>query len=196
MQKPEAEHRINLITGVTAPYRGYCLLATWCVCVYLSIAHHCRLTLIDKYNSDSQIFIFLLSTRAGKIFICFFVVKLVMTVTMISAGGLGINLSSANVVILHDIDFNPYNDKQAEDRCHRVGQTRCVREVWLVVSSCVFACVSVGMLRRGTEPLQDWFQCWTRQTVVQQRWCVCACIMHTPKEGGSHEFEFYRQLND
>lgn len=40
------------------------------------------------------------------------------------AGGLGINLTSANVVILHDIDFNPYNDKQAEDRCHRVGQTR------------------------------------------------------------------------
>ena len=45
---------------------------------------------------------------------------------MVSVGGIGINLSSANVVILHDIDFNPYNDKQAEDRCHRVGQTRCV----------------------------------------------------------------------
>ena len=27
-------------------------------------------------------------------------------------------------VILHDLDFNPYNDKQAEDRCHRVGQTK------------------------------------------------------------------------
>lgn len=40
------------------------------------------------------------------------------------AGGLGINLTSANVVILHDIDCNPYNDKQAEGRCHRVGQTR------------------------------------------------------------------------
>ena len=39
-------------------------------------------------------------------------------------GGLGINLTSANMVVLHDIDFNPYNDKQAEDRCHRVGQTR------------------------------------------------------------------------
>lgn len=59
--------------------------------------------LIDEYNTDSDIFVFLLSTRAG---------------------GLGINLTSANVVILHDIDCNPYNDKQAEDRCHRVGQTR------------------------------------------------------------------------
>lgn len=63
----------------------------------------CRIVLIDEYNTDPDIFVFLLSTRAG---------------------GLGINLTSANVVILHDIDCNPYNDKQAEDRCHRVGQTR------------------------------------------------------------------------
>lgn len=62
-----------------------------------------RIHLIDEFNSDMGIFIFLLSTKAG---------------------GLGINLTSANVVILHDIDCNPYNDKQAEDRCHRVGQTR------------------------------------------------------------------------
>eukprot|EP00058_Branchiostoma_floridae_P004301 XP_002589789.1 hypothetical protein BRAFLDRAFT_90470 [Branchiostoma floridae] len=62
-----------------------------------------RLQLIDQYNNNTDIFIFLLSTRAG---------------------GLGINLTSANTVILHDIDFNPYNDKQAEDRCHRVGQTK------------------------------------------------------------------------
>uniref|UniRef100_A0A3Q3VIL1 DNA helicase n=1 Tax=Mola mola TaxID=94237 RepID=A0A3Q3VIL1_MOLML len=60
------------------------------------------IVLIDEFNTDPDIFVFLLSTRAG---------------------GLGINLTSANVVILHDIDCNPYNDKQAEDRCHRVGQT-------------------------------------------------------------------------
>ena len=64
-----------------------------------------RQELIDTYNSQPDIFVFLLSTRAG---------------------GLGINLTAANVVVLHDIDFNPYNDKQAEDRCHRVGQTRFV----------------------------------------------------------------------
>ena len=57
--------------------------------------------------------------------------KLVLYIIVVSvlyshAGGLGINLTSANVVIIHDIDFNPYNDKQAEDRCHRVGQTRCM----------------------------------------------------------------------
>jgi len=59
--------------------------------------------MIDSFNTDASIFVFLLSTKAG---------------------GLGINLSAANVVILHDIDFNPYNDKQAEDRCHRIGQKR------------------------------------------------------------------------
>merc|ERR1719234_2024237 len=64
--------------------------------------------LIDKFNRDEQIFIFILSTRAG---------------------GLGINLTAANTVILHDLDFNPYNDKQAEDRCHRVGQTKEVKVI-------------------------------------------------------------------
>lgn len=43
------------------------------------------------------------------------------------AGGLGINLTAADTVIIHDIDFNPYNDKQAEDRCHRVGQDKWVK---------------------------------------------------------------------
>ncbi len=62
-----------------------------------------RQDLIDDYNENSDVFAFLISTKAG---------------------GVGINLTAANVVILHDIDYNPYNDKQAEDRCHRVGQTK------------------------------------------------------------------------
>ncbi len=61
--------------------------------------------MINQYNTDDKIFIFLLSTKAG---------------------GVGINLTAADTVIIHDIDFNPYNDKQAEDRCHRVGQTRYI----------------------------------------------------------------------
>ena len=44
--------------------------------------------------------------------------------SLLFTGGLGINLTSANVVVIHDIDFNPYNDKQAEDRCHRIGQNK------------------------------------------------------------------------
>merc|ERR1711936_874150 len=67
-----------------------------------------RQIMIDQYNTDDSIFIFILSTRAG---------------------GLGINLTAANTVILHDLDFNPHNDKQAEDRCHRVGQTKEVKVI-------------------------------------------------------------------
>lgn len=62
-----------------------------------------RQLMIDLYNMDESLFVFLLSTKAG---------------------GLGINLTAADTVIIHDIDYNPYNDKQAEDRCHRVGQTK------------------------------------------------------------------------
>ncbi|KAI5735103.1 hypothetical protein M8J77_014178 [Diaphorina citri] len=70
-----------------------------------------RQELIDEYNRDQDLFAFLLSTKAG---------------------GLGINLTAADTVIIHDVDFNPYNDKQAEDRCHRVGQTKPVTIMRLI----------------------------------------------------------------
>ncbi|KAI8376297.1 SNF2 family N-terminal domain-containing protein [Radiomyces spectabilis] len=70
-----------------------------------------RQPLIDEFNENDDIHVFLLSTKAG---------------------GFGINLTSANVVILYDMDFNPQNDKQAEDRAHRVGQTRDVTVIKLI----------------------------------------------------------------
>ncbi|KAA0713941.1 SMARCAD1A [Triplophysa tibetana] len=70
-----------------------------------------RIGLIELYNTSLEIFVFLLSTRAG---------------------GQGINLSSANSVIIHDIDCNPFNDKQAEDRCPRMGQIRTVQVIKLI----------------------------------------------------------------
>ncbi|KAF5905300.1 ATP-dependent helicase 1A, partial [Clarias magur] len=88
-----------------------------------------RIGLIDEYNTDPEIFVFLLSTRAG---------------------GQGINLASANVVILHDIDCNPFNDKQAEDRCHRMGQSRSVQVIKLISKDSIEAC----MLRVGQEKLK------------------------------------------
>ncbi|XP_067269714.1 SWI/SNF-related matrix-associated actin-dependent regulator of chromatin subfamily A containing DEAD/H box 1A isoform X2 [Pseudorasbora parva] len=88
-----------------------------------------RIGLIDKYNTSPEIFVFLLSTRAG---------------------GQGINLASANTVILHDIDCNPFNDKQAEDRCHRMGQTRTVQVIKLISKDSIEA----SMLRVGQEKLK------------------------------------------
>ncbi|CAE7308793.1 CHR5, partial [Symbiodinium microadriaticum] len=58
---------------------------------------------IDHFNSSSECFCFLLSTRAG---------------------GLGINLASADTCILFDSDWNPHQDLQAQDRCHRIGQKK------------------------------------------------------------------------
>ncbi|VDQ03024.1 unnamed protein product [Trichobilharzia regenti] len=87
-----------------------------------------RQTLIDRFNSSS-IEVFLLSTRAG---------------------GLGINLTGADTVIIHDIDFNPYNDRQAEDRCHRLGQKNPVHVIRLVSEGTI----EEGILRRASEKLQ------------------------------------------
>ncbi|KAK8734847.1 hypothetical protein OTU49_005686 [Cherax quadricarinatus] len=88
-----------------------------------------RQDLIDQFTEEEDIFVFLLSTRAG---------------------GLGINLTAANTVIIHDIDFNPYNDKQAEDRCHRVGQTRPVKIIRLVSKDTI----EEGMLEIAQDKLQ------------------------------------------
>ena len=66
-----------------------------------------RLHAVDRFNRKScQRFVMLLSTRAG---------------------GLGLNLTSADVVIIFDSDWNPQNDLQAMARAHRIGQTRAVR---------------------------------------------------------------------
>lgn len=88
-----------------------------------------RIDLIDEFNDDDDVFVFLLSTKAG---------------------GLGINLTAANVVIIHDIDFNPYNDKQAEDRSHRMGQTKDVMVYRLIAKDTI----EEGMLQIATEKLQ------------------------------------------
>lgn len=68
---------------------------------------------IDRFEREEDSFLFLLSTRAG---------------------GVGINLVSATVVILFDSDWNPQNDVQAQARCHRIGQTKDVRVYRLVTS--------------------------------------------------------------
>ena len=53
------------------------------------------------------------------------------------AGGLGINLTGADAVVIHDVDFNPEIDRQAKDRAHRIGQTKPVDVYRLVAEGTV-----------------------------------------------------------
>ncbi|NWT61741.1 SMCA1 protein, partial [Erythrocercus mccallii] len=79
--------------------------------------HEEREEAIDTFNApNSSKFIFMLSTRAG---------------------GLGINLATADVVILYDSDWNPQVDLQAMDRAHRIGQKKPVRVFRLITDNTV-----------------------------------------------------------
>ncbi|XP_069922564.1 probable global transcription activator SNF2L1 isoform X11 [Oryctolagus cuniculus] len=79
--------------------------------------HEEREEAIEAFNvPNSSKFIFMLSTRAG---------------------GLGINLASADVVILYDSDWNPQVDLQAMDRAHRIGQKKPVRVFRLITDNTV-----------------------------------------------------------
>lgn len=81
-------------------------LRGWKVCrIDGSVPQESRRRQIDDFNADPDHRLFLLSTRAG---------------------GQGINLASADTVVLFDSDFNPQQDLQAQDRCHRIGQARPV----------------------------------------------------------------------
>lgn len=73
--------------------------------------------MLKTFNApDSPYFVFLLSTRAG---------------------GLGLNLQTADTVIIFDSDWNPHQDLQAQDRAHRIGQTKEVRIFRLVTEKSV-----------------------------------------------------------
>ena len=81
-------------------------LRGWPVCrVDGGVKQEDRAEQIEAFNTQKSHKLFLLSTRAG---------------------GLGINLTSADTVILFDSDWNPQQDLQAQDRAHRIGQTRPV----------------------------------------------------------------------
>jgi hypothetical protein len=86
-----------------------------------------RRDMVEDYQTKPEIFIFLLSTRAG---------------------GLGINLTAADTVIFYDSDWNPTMDEQvsiillfliskAMDRAHRLGQTRQVTVYRLITKSTI-----------------------------------------------------------
>lgn len=72
-----------------------------------------RQAVVDEFNSNPNAFVFLISTKAG---------------------GLGLNITSANKVVIVDPNWNPAYDLQAQDRAYRLGQTRDV-EVFRLISA-------------------------------------------------------------
>ncbi|KAI9811851.1 MAG: hypothetical protein M1827_005202 [Pycnora praestabilis] len=82
------------------------LIHDWNICrIDGQVKQDDRRQQIKAFNEDPDYKLFLLSTRAG---------------------GQGINLAAADTVILFDSDWNPQQDLQAQDRAHRIGQTRPV----------------------------------------------------------------------
>lgn len=75
-----------------------------------------RQMLMERFNADDRVFAFILSTRSG---------------------GFGINLIGADTVVFYDSDWNPAMDAQAQDRCHRIGQTREVHIYRLISENTV-----------------------------------------------------------
>ena len=75
-----------------------------------------RQQIVDRFNNDHKIFCFISSTRSG---------------------GIGLNLTGADSIVFFDTDWNPAMDKQAQDRCHRIGQTRTVHIYRLITLSTI-----------------------------------------------------------
>jgi SWI/SNF-related matrix-associated actin-dependent regulator of chromatin subfamily A member 5 len=103
-----------------------------------STAHEDRIAAIDEYNKEgSEKFLFLLTTRAG---------------------GLGINLTTADIVVLFDSDWNPQADLQAMDRAHRIGQKKQVMVFRFVTENAI----EEKVLERAAQKLR------LDQLVIQQ----------------------------
>lgn len=117
----------------------YCVFREYNYCrIDGTTAHEDRIAAIDEYNKpDSDKFIFLLTTRAG---------------------GLGINLTTADIVVLFDSDWNPQADLQAMDRAHRIGQIKQVKVFRFVTENAI----EEKVLERAAQKLR------LDQLVIQQ----------------------------
>ncbi|POS86767.1 P-loop containing nucleoside triphosphate hydrolase, partial [Erysiphe pulchra] len=117
----------------------YCVFRAFNYCrIDGGTAHEDRIAAIDEYNKpESEKFVFLLTTRAG---------------------GLGINLTSADIVVLYDSDWNPQADLQAMDRAHRIGQKKQVVVYRFVTESAI----EEKVLERAAQKLR------LDQLVIQQ----------------------------
>jgi len=117
----------------------YCLWKGYDYCrIDGQTSHDDRIQSIDEFNKpNSSKFIFLLTTRAG---------------------GLGINLATADIVIMYDSDWNPQVDLQAEDRAHRIGQKKQVVVFRFITENAI----EEKVIERATQKLR------LDQLVIQQ----------------------------
>ena len=113
-----------------------------------------RLEVVDNFNNDDSINVLLLTTRVG---------------------GLGLNLTSASMVVFLEQDYNPHADLQAADRCYRLGQSktvnvyrlittdtieekiRALQKVKLAMSNAIVNTDNSSMYSMGTDRLLDIF---------------------------------------
>lgn len=117
----EKYHKVLIFSQMTMVLdilEDYCNYRTYKYCrIDGSTDMNSRDEQIDTFMTPgSDKFVFLLSTRAG---------------------GLGINLTAADTVVIYDSDFNPQMDLQAMDRAHRIGQKNMVNVYRLITENTV-----------------------------------------------------------
>ena len=119
--KVQGDHKVLIFSQMTRmldilqdylEWRGY----SYCRLDGTVSSEDRRQSMKDFQESEEGIDVFLLSTRAG---------------------GLGVNLTRADTVIIFDSDWNPHMDLQAQDRCHRIGQKRTVMVYRLATAATV-----------------------------------------------------------
>ncbi|KAJ1662029.1 putative ATPase [Coemansia sp. RSA 1646] len=112
----------------------YAELRQWDFCrIDGSVGQTDRQDAIVRFNTNPEIPLFFLTTRSG---------------------GLGINLTSADTVVIFDSDWNPQQDLQAQDRVHRIGQKRPVIIYRLAIAgSCENAMIKRARTKRKLEKL-------------------------------------------
>lgn len=85
-----------------------------------------RQDMMERFNTDTKIDVFILSSRSG---------------------GVGMNLTGADTVIFYDLDWNPQMDRQCQDRAHRIGQMRDVH-IYKFVSE---STIEVNILKKSNQ---------------------------------------------
>jgi SWI/SNF-related matrix-associated actin-dependent regulator of chromatin subfamily A member 2/4 len=134
--------------------------------------------LLADFNApNSPYFIFILSTRAG---------------------GLGLNLQTADTVILFDSDWNPQADLQAQDRAHRIGQKNAV----LVLRLCTMNSIEERVLERANYKLDmdqkiiEAGMFHKNASAEDRRTFLLSLLKQTAEEDGQEEVPGDKEIND